>query len=87
MHRSVRETQRAVDAHEFAEWMAYYTLEPWDVPVWMRAKRRTAPGSAPGSSPGSAAPSSGGGSGGGWEELKGKTLMALAIAGGGLQQG
>ena len=26
---SVRDAQARIDAREFAEWMAYYTLEPW----------------------------------------------------------
>lgn len=26
---SVREAQERIDAHEFAEWLAYYALEPW----------------------------------------------------------
>ena len=34
-HTSVKETQRLIDAREFAEWMAVYRANPWG-PVLMK---------------------------------------------------
>jgi hypothetical protein len=56
--RGVAEIQERIDAREFAEWMAYYRLEPWGeeradmrmaveassiVNCWIDAKHRTKP--------------------------------------------
>lgn len=32
-HKSVRECQQCIDSAEFAEWLAYYSIEPFGYPM------------------------------------------------------
>lgn len=36
-HMSVRRAQKEIDAEEFANWLAYYEMETWDLPGYHQA--------------------------------------------------